>query len=163
MEFLVSDLRFALRQFRKSPAFAAVMVAIFALGIGASTAIFTVVNGVLLRPLPYPASARIVQVWEVGAKGGRMPVTDPNFDDLRARSRAFSSLAEVADMGVVSVTGGREPVRARAASVDKDFFVTLGVAPELGRAFTADDQRPGAAPAAVVSYGFWQRAFGGRR
>lgn len=163
MEFLVSDLRFALRQFRKSPAFAAVMVAMVALGIGASTAIFTVVNGVLLRPLPYPASARIVQLWEVSATGGRMPVTDPNFDDLRARSRAFSSLAEVADLGVVSVTGGREPVRARAASVDKDFFVTLGVAPALGRAFTADDQRPGAAPTAVVSYGFWQRAFGGRR
>ncbi|HEY5219948.1 MAG TPA: hypothetical protein VIJ16_09060, partial [Gemmatimonadaceae bacterium] len=114
-ESLGQDLRFGLRQFRRAPAFALVIVAIFALGIGASTAIFSVVDGVLLRPLPYPGSDRVVQLWEVGAKGGQMNVADPNFDDLRARSRAFSALAEVGDMGIVSVSGGAAPVRAHAA------------------------------------------------
>ncbi|HEU4989246.1 MAG TPA: ABC transporter permease [Gemmatimonadaceae bacterium] len=158
---LPSDLRFALRQFRRAPGFTAVVVAVFALGIGASTAIFSVVSGVLLRPLPYPDASRIVQFWEVSARGHQMPVADPNFADLSARSRDFDALAQMADYGESAVTGTSEPVRARVAAVSQDFFRVLGLAPARGRLFTADDQHPGAAPTAVISYGFWQRAFGG--
>jgi putative ABC transport system permease protein len=162
LESFVHDLRFALRQFRKAPVFAAVTVTIIALGIGASTAIFSVVNGVLLRPLPYPGSDRIVQISEVGSRGGHMNFPDPDFDDLRTRTRDFSAISEMADMGVLSVVGPSEPVRAQTASVGRQFFDVLGVRPVLGRAFSDADEQVDAAPTAVVSYGFWQRALGGR-
>jgi putative ABC transport system permease protein len=163
LESFAQDLRFALRQFRKAPAFAAVIVTIVALGIGASSAIFSVVNGVLLRPLPYPDANRIVQLWEVGSQGGQMNFPDPDFNDLHARTRDFSAMTEVADFGVVSVVGSREPVRAHAASLGPEFFHVLGVQPVLGRVFSGAEQQENAAPTAVVSYGFWQRAFGGSR
>lgn len=162
LESLALDLRFALRQFRKAPGFAVVTVTIIALGIGASTAIFSVVNGVLLRPLPYPDAGRIVQLWEVGTRGGHMNFPDPDFDDLHTRSRDFSALTEMADYGVLSVVGAGDPVRAHAASIGQDFFRVLGVQPVLGREFSDAEQQVDAAPTAIVSYGFWQRAFGGR-
>jgi putative ABC transport system permease protein len=151
----------ALRQFRRSPAFSAVVIAVFALGLGASTAIFSVVNGVLLRPLPYPDAGRIVQFWEVSARGGTMPVANPNYEDLKARSRAFADLAEMADYGVTSVSGGAEPVRAHVAVVSADFFRVLDVRASRGRLFLPSEQQIGAAPTAVISNGLWQRAFGG--
>ncbi|MGH7688531.1 MAG: ABC transporter permease, partial [Gemmatimonadaceae bacterium] len=155
------DLRFALRQFRKAPGFAAVTVAVFALGIAATTALFSVVNGVLLRPLPYPAPDHIVQLWEVSAKGHEMAVAEPNYDDLAARTRSFTDIAKMANYGVVSVSGPREPVRAQIAVVSKNFFRVLDVAPVRGRAFSPDEEQQGGPPAAIVSYGFWQRTFGG--
>ncbi len=155
------DLRFALRQFRKAPAFAAVTVAVFGLGIAATTAIFSVVNGVLLRPLPYPNPDRIVQFWEVNPSGHEMAVAEPNFNDLQDRAHSFSLLTKMANYGVVSVSGPREPVRAQIAVVSRNFFHVLGVEPSLGRLFRPDEQQQGAAPAAIVSYGFWQRAYGG--
>ncbi len=155
------DIRFALRQFRKAPGFAAVTVAVFALGIGASAAIFSVVNGVLLRPLPYPAPDRIVQLWEVNTRGGHMAVAEPNFEDIQARARSFGTIAQMANYGVVAVSGPREPVRAQIAVVSADFFHVLDVRPVVGRAFRPDEQQQGAAPAAIVSYGFWQRTYGG--
>lgn len=151
----------ALRQLRRSPSFSAIVIAVFALGLGASTAIFSVVNGVLLRPLPYPDAGRIVQFWEVSAKGGTMPVANPNYEDLKARSRAFSAVAEMADYGVTSVTGGQEPLRAHVAVVSENFFHVLDVRADRGRLFLPSDQQIGAAPTAVISTGLWQRAFGG--
>jgi predicted permease len=149
------------RQLRTAPAFSAVVIGIFALGIGATTAIFGVVNGVLLRPLPYPTPDRLVQLWEVSASGGRMPVAGPNFDDVQAQSLAFAALAEMSGPGVSSVTGGREPVRASVSAVSQDFFRVLGLSPVVGRTFQPDEQHEGATPTAVISNGFWQRTMGG--
>jgi predicted permease len=161
MDNLRGDLRFVTRTLLRSPGFLLVSVLTLALGIGATTAIFTVVNGVLLRPLPYPHAERIVRLWEVGSKGGRMNASDPDFEDLRAGTRSFEALAQVADYGVVSVTGAHEAVRAHAALVSKEFFRVMGVSPVRGRLFTADEQREGGAPAVVVSEAFWRGSLGG--
>ncbi|HEX8726097.1 MAG TPA: ABC transporter permease, partial [Gemmatimonadaceae bacterium] len=136
-------------------------MAVFGLGIAATTAIFSVVNGVLLRPLPYPNADRIVQFWEVNPSGHDMAAAEPNFDDLQARARSFSLLAKMADYGVVSVSGPRDPVRAQIAVVSRNFFHVLGAQPVAGRLFRPEEQQRGAAPAAIVSYGFSQRAYGG--
>ncbi len=161
IETLWQDLKFALRMFAKRPAFSAAAIASLALGIGASTAIFSVVDGVLLKPLPYPEPDRVVQVREVSAKGNQMPVAEPNFVDLHDRSRSFDALA-VYGGGVVSVAGGSEPVRTKVAAVSADFFRVMGVRPFAGREFSADESGRAGQPVAVVSYGFWQRLLGAR-
>lgn len=158
---LGQDLRFALRQFRKAPAFVAVVVTIVALGIAASTAIFSVVDGVLLRPLPYPHSDRLVRLWEATANGSLINVADANFRDIEARSHSFSALAEMNDLGEEAVSGGARPERAQLSYVSSDFFRVLDVRAFQGRTFLPAEQRAGGTPVAVVSYGFWQRAFGG--
>jgi len=157
----VRDLRYALRTLLRSPSFAFTAVAILALGIGAMTAIFTVVNGVLLRPLPYPQSDRIVALREVSARGHPMPVADPNFRDIHGQSRSFRALAEVSMASPVTVLGATEPQRSTEASVSADFFRVMGVQPVRGRAFLAEEQVVGAAPAVVVSHAFWQNAMNG--
>ena len=155
------DIRFAFRTLSRAPFFTIIALLTLALGIGATTAIFTVVDGVLLRPLPYPEPQRIVRLWEVGAKGGHMNFSDPEFEDMQAQTRSFTSLAKANDWGTVSVTAGNEAVRARSAAVSKDFFRTMGVHPLRGRFFGPDEQREGGTPAVVVSYGFWRSALGG--
>lgn len=162
LEEAIQDLRYALRTLRRTPSFALVVIATLALGIGSSTAVFSVVDGVLLRPLPYPRPERLVQFWEVNPQGNHMQVADANFQDLVTRAHAFRALAEFGDYGVIPVSGGTVPVRAHAVIVSKDFFPVLGVAPFRGRLFVDAEQREGGRPAAIVSYGFWQRAFGGR-
>ena len=154
------DLRFATRLLRKSPGFTGVAVATLALGIGAAASIFSVVEAVLLRPLPYREPERIVQVWEQTSDGHRMHLADPNFEDFRTQNRTFSSLAEYA-WQLSSVSGGKEPVRMAIAAVSGGFFPALGVSPALGRGFVADEQREHGAPAAIVSYRYWQRYLGG--
>src|SRR3990172_1825379 len=136
-------------------------VATFAVGIGASTAIFSVVYGVLLRPLPYPEPERIVQVWQIFEEGKRGRLSDPNFADLHERNQSFDAFAEFA-WGVTSVVGGDEPVRIQTANVSREFFEVLGVSPQLGRAFVEEELREGGSPAVLVSYGFWQRRLDGR-
>jgi predicted permease len=153
----IQDCRHSLRILARNPGFTVVAVLTLALGIGACTAIFTVVNAVLLRPLPYPDSQQIVQLWQVGERGGRGVFSDPNFEDLRDQNRSLEAVAQFTDGGSVSVLGGTEPVRAVATLVSKGFFEIIGVAPYRGRTFAADEQRIGAPPTAVVSYGFWQR------
>ena len=155
------DIRFALRTLSRAPFFTIIALLTLALGIGATTAIFTVVDGVLLRPLPYPEPQRIVRLWEVNAKGGHSNFSDPDFEDVQEQTRSFTSLARVADYGIVSVVGGNEPVRARSAAVSKEFFRTMGVQPMHGRFFVPDEQREGGTPAVVVSAGFWRSALGG--
>ena len=157
------DARFASRQFRRAPGFAAATVLTLALGIGATTAIFSVVNGVLLRPLPYRTPDRIVQLWQVDQAARQMQFSDPNFDDLRAASRSFAAFAEFAGGAPISVSGDISPTRASITKVTHDFFEVLGVPPLLGRTFAPDEEHEGGAPALVVSWGFWQRALGGSR
>jgi predicted permease len=118
-----------------------------------------VVDGVLLRPLPYPAPDRLLAIWEVNHRGTYSRLADPNFDDFRDRNRTFSAMAKYAD-GVASVAGAREPTRENVATVTKDFFKVLGVQPSLGRSFGAADARLGAAPTAVVSHRYWRQSLG---
>jgi putative ABC transport system permease protein len=154
------DLRFAVRMLHKSPGFTCVAILTLALGIGASTSIFSVVDAVLLRPLPYPNPQQIVRVWEQSRDGHRMNLADPNFDDFLAQNNAFESLA-VYGYGLSSVSGGSEPVRVNIAAVSSGFFNALGVEPFYGRPFALDEQRLHGAPAVIVSYSYWQRYFGG--
>ena len=159
METLVQDLHYALRVLRKNSGFAFVAIFTLALGIGATTAIFSVVYGALLRPLPYEKPNQIVKLWELDASGHRMSFTDPNFEDLRGQVRSLQGLAEYR-AGLESVSGGSEPTRTLTAAVSRDFFRVMRVQPARGRSFAAEDQRFGAAPTAVVSYGYWQQYLG---
>ena len=162
MDSFLRDVRYVSRALLRSPGFFAVTVATLALGIGATTAIYSVINGVLLRPLSYPESDRIVQLWQVGERGGRSQVSDPNFEDWQAGARGFAAMAQFRDAGITSVSGAGEPVRVRAAVASRDFLTVLGVRPERGRTFGPDEQRPGGTPAVLVSHRFWERNLQGR-
>jgi len=154
---LMQDLRFGFRQLGSAPGFTVVAVLTLALGIGATTTLFSVVHAVLVRPLPYPEPDRIVRVFEVGEDGRRpAQMSDPNFVDLAEQNRSFEALAQYQTMRV-SVAGGLEPARVTTAQVSRDFFRVMGVRPLVGRTFDADEQREGAAPAALVGHGYWHR------
>ncbi len=155
----MTDLKHAVRTLLKRPAFTLVAVLTLALGIGANTAIFSVVNGVLLRPLPYPEPDRIVRLWEQSPAGNPLAVSHPNFLDWRQRATSFEAIAEYAG-DTETVLGGSEPVFAQAYSVSDGFFRVFGIAPAIGRTFVAEEMRPGGVPAVVVSHAFWQRTLG---
>ena len=157
-----SDFRYGLRQLTKNPGFAAVAILTLGIGIGATTAIFSVVYGVLLRPLPYRDSNRIVAVFEVNPRGGWSRLADPNFDDFRDRSRSFQAIAKYNNY-VVSVSGASEPTRTAIANVSPGFLKVFGVEPILGRDFSASDSKKGAGPTALVSYGYWRQHLGAPR
>ena len=154
-------LRHAVRVHTKNPATTAIAVLTLALAIGATTAIFSVVYGVLLRPLPYPDSGRLMAIWEVNHRGTYSRLADPNFTDFRDRSRSFSMMAKFTSY-ITSVVGGAEPTRTTIALVSRDFFPVLGVQPSFGRPFTADDARIGAEPVAIVSHRYWVQTLGSR-
>jgi putative ABC transport system permease protein len=155
------DFKYALRILWQRPAYATVAILSLALGIGACTAIFSVVDAVLWRSLPFPQAERIVSVREVDAQGRQRTFAEPNFLDLRARNKTLAAAAEYV-VGLVTILGGSEPVRAQGAFVSQDFFKVLGAQPEIGRGFLEEDARAGANPVAVVSYGYWRRLLGGR-
>jgi putative ABC transport system permease protein len=159
MTSFIHDLRFSVRSLRKDPGYAGLAVLTLGVGIGAATALFSVVHGILLRPLPYPEPDRIVQVWEVSSRGNPINVTDPNFADWTERSRSFAGLAQFQSRPT-SVVGGDEPVRRSMAWVSGDFFRVMGVQPVVGRAFSAEEQQEGGAGAVVVSHAFWQDHLG---
>lgn len=159
-ERLLQDFRYALRQIRRSPGFAVAAVATLALGIGASTAIFSVTDAVLLRPLPYPNPQQIVRIWEQAPDGHTMNLAHLNFEDFRSQNHTFSNMAEYG-FGVETMAGGSEPVRVTVAAVSKDFFTVFGVTPFLGRTFAADELLPHGTPAILVSYGYWKQDLGG--
>jgi putative ABC transport system permease protein len=154
-----SDCRYGLRQLRKNLGATAVMVFTLALAIGATTAIFSVVYGVLLRPLPYAGANRIMAVFEVTSTGRPSRLADPNFDDFRDQNRSFQAVAKYAD-GVVSVSGASEPTRTTVAAVTPDFLKVFGVQPILGRDFSAGDAKKGAERTVLVSYGYWRQHLG---
>src|SRR5262245_57716657 len=155
------DFKYALRILRQRPAYATVAVLSLALGIGACTAIFSVVDAVLWRSLPFPQAERIISVREVDAKGRQITFAHPNFLDLRARNKTLDGAAEYAAFGV-TILGGSEPVQARGAYVSQDFFKVLGARPDIGREILPEENRAGANPVAVVSYGYWRRMLGGQ-
>jgi putative ABC transport system permease protein len=158
----MADFRHALRVLARRPAFTLVAVLTLAVGIGANTAIFSVVNGVLLRPLPYPEPDRIVRLWEQSERGTALDVSHPNFVDWRASAQSFEALALYSG-GTETVQGGREAVFADAYAVSHGFFRVFGVEPAIGRTFTADEAREGGVPAAVVSHRFWSATLGAER
>jgi putative ABC transport system permease protein len=153
---LFQDLRFGIRVLRRNPGSSLTAILTLALGISATTAIFSVVYGVLLRPLPFNKPEQLVQVWEKSDKGNDMNLADPNFQDLRAQNRSLQGLAEFSS-GLASVSGGSEPRRLLVASVSSDFFPLMRVSPIRGRGFAPEDQRTGAGAVALVSYGYWKQ------
>ena len=159
MEIIVHDLRHALRIFRRSPGFTAIAVLTLALAIGATTAIFSVVYGVLLRPLPYPDPGRIMAVWEVNTHGTWSRLADPNFDDFRDQNHSFQAIAKYA-ANTASVSGTSQPTRSMVASVSPDFLKVFRVQPIIGRDLAVADCQKGAAPVALVSFGYWKQYLG---
>ena len=162
MDTLLQDLRFAVRGLLKARAFAAVALVTLGLGIGGSTAIFSAVNAVLLRPLPYPEPDRLVAVWTNQSKRGyrRGSSSFADFEDYRAKTAAFEDLAALRSRGY-TVTDGASAERIAGGRVSASFFPLLRVGAALGRTFTPEEDRPGAAKVALLSHGLWQRRFGG--
>ena len=158
----MSDLRYAARMLIKSPAFTAVAVITLALGIGANSAIFSVVDTVLLRPLPFPHAEQLVMIWGTSQRdeNSRQTGSFPDMFDIRAQNRSFSSLAAYSGAGTV-LSGIGEAQELKGVAVDGDFFETIGVSPLLGRGFTAEEAKVGAPNVAVISYNLWKRAFAG--
>jgi predicted permease len=158
MSAFLQDVRFALRMLFKSPGFAAIAILTLALGVGADTTLFSVVNGVLLNPLPWPHSDRLAAVYEKNAGIDRAPISYLNFLDWQRQTQTFSSLAIYRGEDY-TLTGAGEAVRLRGYMVSADFFTTLGIHPILGRNFRFDDDRIGAAPVAIIGGGLWKRRF----
>jgi putative ABC transport system permease protein len=160
MQNLIQDLRYGLRTLWRRRGFTAIAVITLALGIGANTALFSVVNGVLLRPLPYPDPDRVVTLREANQQVRTAHVSYQNFNDWRRQSQSFEYISAHTGKwgGPETVIGGREPVRANVVSVFRDFFQVFGVAPVAGRTFAPEESNYGTTPVAVVSYRFWQRS-----
>ena len=159
MAIFLQDLRYALRMLAKSPGFTLVAVLTLALGIGANTAIFSVVNAVLLRPLPYPQSERLVFLSESSEQIPDMSISMANFRDWEKQNSVFESMVAYRNEDVV-LTGKGEPERLRLRQISAGFFPTLRVNPILGRILTPDDDKVGAQPVVLLSEGFWDRKFG---
>jgi predicted permease len=157
---LLKDIRYGVRSLLKHPGFTAIVVVTLAVGIGASSAIFSVVNTVLLRPLPYPRAERIVAIQELTADGKRVQVTPANFLDWRAQSTVFEHLAAIltrpANLALADTAE-----RIDLAMTSANFFSVFGAEPKYGRFFVAADEQAGHAPVVVISHGLWQRRFGG--
>src|SRR6266404_2442065 len=155
------DIRFGARQLRKKPGFAAVAVLTLALGIGANTAIFSVVDAVLLRPLAYPDSGQLVSLSERGPDWSGGSLSYPNFTDWRDQQSVFERFGAHSGNNF-TLTGAGEPVRLAAALMSADVFAALRTQPQIGRVFREDEDKPGAAPVAVISRALWQNRFGGQ-
>ena len=159
METLFKDIRYGIRSLLKRPAFTSVAVLTLALGIGANTAIFSVLNAVLLRPLPYADADRIMRIDETEGRGG-MGVSPPNLLDFQQQNHTFENIAGYSG-GSFILTGVGEPLRVQSVNVSHKMFSVLGVNPLLGRSFSEDDERPGQNQVALIGYGLWQRRFAG--
>ena len=163
MGTLVNDLKYAARTLMKSPVFTAVTVAALALGIGANSAIFSVVNTVLLRPLPFDSPERLLAIQARNEKDGSVAVEQsyPNFLDLRAECRLCEGVAAYSFATSFLTNPGAEPERVRGLQASADLLPMLGVKPALGRFYTGEEDRPGGRRLVVLGHAFWQRAFGG--
>jgi putative ABC transport system permease protein len=159
MESMLQDLRYAVRVLRKSAGFTLLAVLTLALAIGAATAMFSVVYGVLLRPLPYADPSRIMAIFEVNTKGTWSRLADPNFDDFRDQNRSFEAIAKY-NAGPASVSGGSQPTRSTVASVTPQVLKVFRVQPIIGRDLTAEDGKKGAVPVVLVSQGYWKLYLG---
>lgn len=160
MNRLAQDFRYALRQLRKSPGFTAVAVITMALGIGANTAIFSIVQGVVLAPLPYFQPDRLVIVWENNPRFPRVWNSYPNFLDWQRNARSFQQMAAFREQGI-DLTFPGAASHLKASQISSSFFSTLGTRLALGREFTSEENQPGGAPAVILSNHFWRERFGG--
>ena len=161
IETTLQDVRYGLRKLARSPGFTAVAICTLALGIGANTAIFSVVNAVLLKPLPYPESGRLLHVTWAFQNETAESVTGTEFEFWKEHNRVFECTAAVGLFpSGVNLLAGDQPESVKGLQVSRDFFRTLGLQPFLGRSFSVDEDRPNGARAAILSYGLWQRRFG---
>src|SRR5437868_8714727 len=162
METLIQDIRYGIRGLIKRPSFTAIAVVTLALGIGANTAIFSLVNVVLLKPFTFPNANRLVMAWEDASRIG-FPRADPapgTFNDWRQQQSAFEDMAAL-DPKSFNLTGDGEPEKITAYGVTANLFPLLGVQPAFGRNFSPDEDQPGARKVAIISHGLWQRRYGG--
>ena len=161
---MITDLKYALRMLLKAPAFTIIAVLTLALGIGANSAIFSVIDTVMLKPLPFPDPDRVVMVWghaPASSGGGNRNVhSHPDYVDLRDQNQSFASMASYTRAGAV-LSHGDESQELEGVAINAEVFETLGVAPFLGRGFTREEDKPGATPVVVITHSLWQRAFGG--
>ncbi len=162
MDSILKDIRFAARSLLKRPGFTVIVVLTLAIGIGANAAVFSVINAVLLRPLPYAQADRVVMLWQNNVNAGvpRNDVSPANFIDWREQSSSFEAIAGIAPFGF-SLVGDGEPERFSAWLVTSGFFQVAGVDALVGRTFTADEYQPGNKRVVVLGHGLWQRRFGG--
>src|SRR5262245_25839133 len=159
MDTLIQDIRFGLRVLRKNPGFTAAAVVTLALSIGANAAIFDVINGVLLKPLPYKEPDRIVRVFENSPRFPRFPTSPANFLDYRERNDVFEHFCTFA-RGDLDLSANQRPERLIGMRISSGFFELLGFEPELGRAFVSADEIPGNEHVAIISHALWERSFG---
>jgi len=157
---MLQDLKYALRGIVKRPAFAALVIATLALGIGANTAMFSIVNSVLLRPLPYERPDELVYMYGAFRQGNQAMVSPPDYLDYRDRNSVFSSLAARTVYGTAVITGETEPERVQSSIASANFFATLGVKPYRGRVFLPEEEQ-GDHAVAILAYGLWQRRYAG--
>ena len=162
MNTLLQDLKYGLRQLHRNPGFTVVAIITLALGIGANTAIFSVVNAVLLRALPYKDAGQLVMIWETepSAPGQTFPDTGPDFKDWMAQNKVFQGMA-AGTIDNATLTSAGEPLKISGAEVWPGIFKMLGVEPHRGRTFASDESHPGHDHVVILTYGLWQRAFGG--
>src|SRR5688500_10373028 len=156
-----SDLEYALRNIANKPLFYAMVILTLALGIGANAAIFTVVNAVLLRPLPYPNPERLMMVWTYNPRQGfdKDVGTYPNFEDWRRASQSFERMSAYSGASV-TLTGSGDPAQIRGARVTHEFFETMGTAPLRGHAFSSANGQAGGERVVILAHGLWTRRFG---
>jgi len=162
METLIHDIRYALRQLRKAPGFACTAILFLAIGIGGTTAIFSALNPILLEPLPYPQSNKLLTVWYAGEDGARIPQAFHTYREMAERSRSFDATA-VMKAWQPTLVGADQPERLDGQQVSADYFRTLGVAPAIGRAFLSSDDSFHGPKVVILSNGLWRRRFGGDR
>src|SRR5215216_1768167 len=162
MDSLLRDLKFTLRTLSRAPAFTAAVAITLALGIGANAAIYSVINGVLLKPLPYAEPERLVMVWGNHTTIGHEVASWPDFVDWRGGTTAFEQLAGSGNIALNLGSDTGEPERVRGNRVTANWLQTFGVRPLLGRGFTKDDEVFGSHRVVVLSHGLWKRRFGGK-
>src|SRR5215216_4112482 len=164
LETLWHDSRYSMRMLRKYPGFALTVMITLALGIGANATIFSVINAVLLEPLPYKEPDRLIRLWETNPGSGltEVAVSVPNFQDWQKQQSVFEQLA-ASENATFNLTGIGEPQRVAAARITANLIPTLEVAPVLGRSFLPEEEKVGANRVVLVSHGLWQRQFGGDR
>src|SRR5215210_8031141 len=160
METLWQDIRYGARMLVRKPGFTVVAILALALGIGANTAIFSVVNGVLLRPLPFAEPDRLVRVGEWSQQVPGMSISYPNLLDWRAQQTVFTGIAATRFQSY-NLTGGEEPERLQGRDISANFFDVLGIKPALGRTFLPEEDHANSNRTCMLSYGLWQRRFGG--
>ena len=162
MDTVIKDFRYGIRSLLRRPGFSVIVIVVLGLGIGATSAIFSIVDASMLRSMPYPQSERLVLLREINDKGNQVRVAEPNFEDMRVRSKSFEALAIGAGSFPLVVTGPGEAARVNISYASADFFKAMAVQPILGRSFVPEEEQYRGPIAAIVSYGYWQKSLGGR-